>query len=204
MAGTIYQETAAFDAIHDALRYEAYAQIVGEPDAGQAKQRYDALYDRYGSNSAVFSSLGKASDFWQHTFESLDLASVLQPDPEVSKALVRLSEVMPVSIFTNFKPQKIQSVLQILGIRRDIFTHILSGDDVSRRKPDLEGFKKMVEMSDLPPDQLIYVGDRVDVDIKPAKSVGMLTCLLWQSSNEANFSANNFRDVYNIIQNGHL
>jgi HAD superfamily hydrolase (TIGR01549 family) len=199
VGGTLYEETSTFDAVHDALRYSTYADIVGEHDAERAKGSYGELYAQYGSNSAVFSSLGKPSDFWQNTFDSMNLADILTPNPTVSKTLEQLSNIMPVSLFTNFKPAKIENVLQLVGVRSDIFTNVISGDDVKKRKPDSEGFEKMVEVSGIPPNQLLYVGDRVDVDIKPAKAVGMLTCLIYQTSPEADYSILEFSELLSVV-----
>lgn len=199
MGGTLYHETPAFDAVHDELRYKTFADITGTPLA-KAEVRYQELYERYGSNSAVFTSLGKPSDFWQNTFDTMDLSAVLEPEPYVNQALGELSTYVPVSIFTNFKHNKIHTVLKLLGVNRELFTHILSGDDVSKRKPDHEGFEKMVELSGLRPSELLYVGDRVDVDIKPAKAVGIKTALLWQSSDEADYLVQDFSELIQVIK----
>jgi HAD superfamily hydrolase (TIGR01549 family) len=200
MGGTLYRETPEFDVVHDELRYRTYADIVGEPDLNKAKQQYDELYKIHNSNSKVFSSLGKPSDFWQQAFDELDLARVLKPDPILPQTLEQISQLVPISIFTNFKPAKIRQVLDLLTIDYGLFANILSGDDVSERKPSPEGFYKMVELSKLPADQILYIGDRVDVDIKPARAVGMRTCLVWQSSPDADYSAANFLELRQVLR----
>lgn len=200
MGGTLYQETAAFKKEHDTLRYKAYADIVNEPDMAKAKQGYDAMYTAYGSNSAVFTKLGKPSDYWQNIFDNLDLATVLIPDQTVKTTLMSLSRKVPISLFTNFKPQRIAEVCHLLTIDASIFTHILSGDDVKKRKPDVEGFEKMVQLSNLPAHDVLYVGDRIDVDIKPAHSIGIRTCLVWSSSDTADYSAPTFSSLEDMIR----
>lgn len=199
MGGTLYRETSAFDEQHDKLRYEAYAAITGVP-VGEAESKYLELYAHFGSNSAVFTSLGKPSDFWQNTFDDMDLAAVLEPDSTVNQTIVELSRHVPVSIFTNFKPVKIETVLSLLGIDQAVFTHILSGDDVTERKPNLEGFEKMIELSGLPAEELLYVGDRINVDIKPARAVGIKTALLWQASGEADYCAMSYPELMEVIK----
>lgn len=200
MGGTLYQETAAFKTEHDALRYKAYADIVNEPDIAKAKQGYDAMYATQGSNSAVFTALGKPSDYWQNIFDNMDLSTVLIPDQTVNSTLKSLGRSVPISLFTNFKPQRITEVCHILNIDELIFTHVLSGDDVKKRKPDEEGFEKMVQLSNLPANEILYVGDRIDVDIKPAHSIGMRTCLVWASSDVADYSAPSFSALEDTIQ----
>ena len=76
----------------------------------------------------------------------------------------------------------------------------MCGDDIPVRKPALDGFYKMVETSNLPPEQNLYVGDRVEVDIKPAKRIGMKTCLIYSQSDEADYSVNTFQELAQVLK----
>lgn len=200
MAGTLYFENERFVLEHDALRFRKYAEITHKPNDDTTAREYMELYNKLGSNSAVFRSFGEASDYWQQAFEDMDLSSLLSPDQNVIDTLKKLKAIVPISLFTNFKTQKIKKTLNLLDIPEDYFTHILSGDDISERKPNPEGFHKMIELSHLPAESILYVGDRIDVDIKPAKAVGMKACLLWEKSDEADYFAASFSDIPQAIQ----
>lgn len=63
---------------------------------------------------------------------------------------------------------------------------------MGKPKPDLAGFRKMVELSGADAGDVLYVGDKVNKDVLPAKQVGMQTCLLWAESPEADFCARTF------------
>jgi len=204
MGGTLYKETPEFKAVHDKHLYATYARLVGEQHIAKAKLDYDALYKQYGSNSAVFRSLGMPSDFWHKAFDELDVSSLLSPDFDTISTLKAIKKTLPISLFTNIKPNTIKNVLAHLQIPITDFTYIISGDDIKERKPNLEGFHKMVELTNLPPDEIMYVGDRIDVDIKPAKAVGMKTCLVWSSSDEADHSAGTFSELKDILANASL
>lgn len=197
--GTLFRETPEFSVVHDKHRVVVYAKLVNEQNLDKAKKDYDELYKRYGSNSAAFRSLGVKSDYWMKEFEKLDLSDLIKPNPEIINTLSAIKKKVPISIFTNLRPAKIRDTLEHLQIPFEYFTHIISGDDVAERKPHLEGFNKMVSLSKLPADKLMFIGDRIDVDIKPAKQVGMATCLVWSSSAEADYSAPHFKDLKEII-----
>lgn len=199
MAGTLYKETPEFQSAHDELRYTTYAKLVGQDDLAKAEEEYEKLYAQYGSNSAVFRSLGQPSDFWMHAFEEMDVTTFLKPDPIVTKTLASLKDQLPISIFTNFKREKVLALLEHLEIPASSFTHILSGDDVPERKPALHGFHRMIELSGVPAEQIVYVGDRVDVDIKPAKQLGMKTCLIYGESDEADYCIDDFAKLKEIV-----
>jgi FMN phosphatase YigB (HAD superfamily) len=116
LGGTLYRETTAFEKVHDRHRYSAYATLVGEKDLAHAKQTYDELYKKYGSNSAVFSSLGKPSDYWQKIFEKMDLTEFIKSDKTVIETLAAVKDLVPISLFTNFRTPRIHEVLACLEI----------------------------------------------------------------------------------------
>jgi HAD superfamily hydrolase (TIGR01549 family) len=68
------------------------------------------------------------------------------------------------------------------GILRDLFTGdvdlIGTSDDWGASKPDPEFFVRVAEHVPFNPDEILYVGDRVDNDIRPALAAGMLTALV--------------------------
>jgi HAD superfamily hydrolase (TIGR01549 family) len=200
MAGTLYREAGEFQVQHDKLRYETYAAVVGEKDPEVAREQYEELYKQYGSNSAVFRSLGKPSDYWQRAFDDINLTGLVSPEKSVTNSLREIKTIVPISLFSNLKPEKIKSVLQLLEIPSDYFTHILSGDDIKERKPALDGFHRMIEVSGVDAAAIMYVGDRVSVDIKPAKEVGMSTCLIWGESTEADYSAKTFLELVEVVK----
>jgi FMN phosphatase YigB (HAD superfamily) len=53
-------------------------------------------------------------------------------------------------------------------------------------KPDLKFFEKIVDVTGIPGNRIVYVGDRVDNDVIPARNAGMWTVLvrrgLWAES----------------------
>ncbi|HSA84132.1 MAG TPA: HAD family hydrolase [Patescibacteria group bacterium] len=210
-AGTLYRETPEFVHVHESYRYKTYGEVVGISDMEQAKKEYDQLYQQYGSNSAVFKHLGKSDNYWQQAVDSLDRKIFFFPDKEVIGTLDSLRKIVPISIYSNFMLSKIQEMLTHLEIPEAYFTYILTGDDIEKRKPALDGFYKMIELSqqkagrslaeELPPNQLVYVGDREAVDIIPAKNVGMQTVLLYGNGRKtvADHSFDSFQELCSLV-----
>ncbi len=130
----------------------------------------------------------------------MDETQFFKPSQEVIDILKRLKELVPISIFTNVKPERNLNTLQAIGINHVWFTYILTGDDIQERKPALDGFHLMIERSGIPASQMLYVGDRVDVDVKPAKAVNMLTCLLYSKSAEADFCFDTFSEILQLFE----
>lgn len=68
------------------------------------------------------------------------------------------------------------------GILRELFTPdvdlIGTSDDWGASKPDPEFFVRVAEVVPFEPDEILYVGDRVDNDLRPAVAAGMHTALV--------------------------
>ncbi|MFJ9863211.1 HAD family hydrolase [Streptomyces sp. NPDC101165] len=67
-------------------------------------------------------------------------------------------------------------------ILRELFSHdvdlIGTSDDWGASKPDLGFFKRVAETVPFDVDEILYVGDRCDNDIRPAREAGMRTALV--------------------------
>ncbi|EHM31365.1 HAD-superfamily hydrolase [Streptomyces sp. W007] len=68
------------------------------------------------------------------------------------------------------------------GILRALFAQdvdlIGTSDDWGASKPDPEFFVRVAEVVPAEPDEILYVGDRVDNDLRPAVAAGMWTALV--------------------------
>jgi putative hydrolase of the HAD superfamily len=199
LEGTLTIRSDEFNEAHNQLRYKTYAEVVGKPLTDELKKEFEELYSKHGSNSSVFRSLGYSSAFWQKRFNKLDKAKYYKPMKTIYTTLEKLKEKVLISIFTNLKPDEVQSTLNIIKVNKSWFKFIISGDDVKERKPALDGFHLMIKKSGLPPEEILYVGDRVKVDVIPAKKVGMKTCLVWNKSEEADYSFENFEDILSLF-----
>lgn len=52
---------------------------------------------------------------------------------------------------------------------------LATSDDWGATKPDVAFFHKLIEVSGHQPDEIAYVGDRLDNDIRPAGKAGLFT-----------------------------
>jgi HAD superfamily hydrolase (TIGR01549 family) len=68
------------------------------------------------------------------------------------------------------------------GILRDLFTEdvdlIGTSDDWGASKPDPEFFERVAAVVPYNPDEILYVGDRIDNDLRPGSQAGMHTALI--------------------------
>jgi HAD superfamily hydrolase (TIGR01549 family) len=73
------------------------------------------------------------------------------------------------------QPSAAEAVLRSIGLPFDL---VATSDSWGIAKPDPAFFERLVAELDLSPDEVAYVGDRVDNDIRPAAAAGMVAVLI--------------------------
>lgn len=180
--------------------HSSYATTVGKELTPELIHEYKELVKQYKSNSAVFASLGLPATFLADQTSKMDPHKIYQLiDAHIPEVVQKLKDIVPVSIFSN---NRLDTLLPALSLELEWFTHILGPDAVKKPKPDLEGFNKMIELSGVPADEILYIGDNVEKDLVPAKKVGIATGLLWAQSSEADYCFADFQDILSLVQKG--
>ncbi|OGJ02493.1 hypothetical protein A3I95_03580 [Candidatus Nomurabacteria bacterium RIFCSPLOWO2_02_FULL_44_12] len=131
------------------------------------------------------------------TLASISYFSYCLTDPNIPKVLEDLGKIIPISLFSNIDVKKI---LPELGINPRWFTHILSANQVRAPKPALDGFNKIIELSGVPREEIIYIGDHLEKDIIPAKTVGIKAGTVFEKVPEADYCFEDFKDILEFIK----
>jgi FMN phosphatase YigB (HAD superfamily) len=197
--GTLTVRTPAYRRAHDELLLETFAEVTGRPESDELSEELKHLKLRYGSNSAVFHAYGQPPDFWAKRFDRLDQARFYAPSRQVTETVQAIGRAWPMSLFTNVTRSNLDKTLRLIALDPAWFIHILTGDDVPERKPAIDGFVAMIEKSAVPAADILYVCDRVDVDVRPAKKVGLRTCLVWGQTEEADYSCSDFAGLRDVL-----
>ncbi|MDW8758776.1 HAD family hydrolase [Streptococcus suis] len=93
--------------------------------------------------------------------------------PETIGVLEKLSQNYRLGIVAN-QSSTAREILREWGLD-SYFQVIILSEEVGIRKPDTRIFKLALEEAGISVDKAVYVGDRYDNDILPAKSLGMYT-----------------------------
>ena len=103
----------------------------------------------------------------------------------VPKLLETLHEKgIETGIVTTKYHRRIQEILTVNAVER-LVDAIVGGDDVKRPKPDPEGILSLQERFDIPPKEMLYVGDSVvDAQAAQAAHVDFIAVLTGTSTPE--------------------
>lgn len=96
--------------------------------------------------------------------------------PDVRGCLSELRELGLTVVLAGNQPAQRSGQLAALDLPAD---HILTSEELGAEKPDPRFFEAVrSRLGDPAPEQLLYVGDRVDNDLLPAVALGWRTCWL--------------------------
>ena len=111
-----------------------------------------------------------------------------KPYPEARHVLNALSERYRIGIIANQSPGT-EARLDKWGLSRFI-SLCLPSAELGISKPDLAIFELAMERSDCEPEHAVMVGDRIDNDITPAKSLGWKTIRIKQGLSQGQIPMN--------------
>ena len=136
----------------------------------QARRRLEGSDTSLGN---LFLALGipmETSIAWRE--ELIRPAEWLKPDARLDAALAALAGTFPLCLVTNNPRSVGLASLDALGVSRH-FPILIGLDDTMRSKPDSAPFRFAAKKLGLAAETLVSIGDREDVDIRPALSLGM-------------------------------
>lgn len=135
-----------------------------------------------------------------------------KPFKDVIKTLEKLRSLkIKTAIITDGSPKKQYEKILRLKIENLVDAIIIS-DEVAVRKPNPELFAFFLEKYQCKPTEVIYVGDRLERDIKPANKNGIITVLVHRgtkydpkktkikSNIKPNYHINSLYELFNIIK----
>jgi len=128
----------------------------------------------------------------------IDRSKFLMRDEKLIKMFEGLKGYRQV-VLSNMRRESLLRTMEILGLDKSIFDFLVLPDETGVTKPDLRAFKMVLEKTGLKPSEHLFVGDREEVDIVPAKRFGMQTCFVWGKSKEADISIGSVYGLSDVL-----
>lgn len=174
--GTLYPAT---NKLRQAIRQQQLAAVANKHDLDlpAAAQKFDQLYQQLRSTTKTLTNLGlNGHQFYLDLWQQLDLGQYVQPNPALQQKLAAIhrSSRWQQYLLTNSNDQAaIELKLNCLGISSEVFDRLFNSIDLGHNKPDKEAFACLWETSGYKPAEIVYIGDRDQTDIEPAKQYGL-------------------------------
>jgi len=181
IGGVMYDDTVYARALNTALRTlgasftdEGFDEVYRSARAAQSGSFRELLARRFlGPDADIGALEAEASKHWAYPPEALH--ADVRPCLDVLAGRYRLG------ILAN-QPSAVKDALHRDGLDRAFQVWGVS-DDVGFSKPDPRLFAHVLEAAEVAPGESVMVGDRLDYDVRPAKSCGMHA--IWMLRGEA-------------------
>ncbi|MCM1194784.1 MAG: HAD family hydrolase [Firmicutes bacterium] len=189
--------------IDESAEYERRLKII----ARSAKIPYKAVYaktaelygEHFKGDTEVAKVLGVSKPQWDSNNETVY--------PDTSETLKTLNQKYRIGIIAN-QPEGAERRLKKFGIMPYV-SLVVSSFEIGIEKPDLEIFETALDRAGCRAEHSVMIGDRVDNDIIPAKSLGMRTVWIkqgfgrfWKISDEserADVTVERIRELLTVL-----
>ena len=193
--GTLYKMPTKLSAIMGMKVIKWAAEKLGR-DEDEFAQEYLERRDNYRSNTLTLNSYGlNGEEIFQKVGDEFPLDQFLGRDEKLVILINNLKRKYQLFIITNGTGRQVEKKLKVLGLNYHDFEPRIYCYDQGWIKPEPAPFLAAIEALQLRPEAMVYVGDREDVDVEGAKSVGMKAVLVGGTSRLADQSV---VDIYHL------
>ncbi len=195
--------------LYKSIEYEKYLResihrVLGEIlgiDHNVAGMRLESLKKDLKTVSLSVQVMGvDRKRFYELLAEKINPSIYIKPHPEVKRLLSELRERnLKIGCHTNSGKMLFLKVIKAIGLTVNDFDVVVTSDD-AEPKPLKNGYILLSRLLGLPFNRILYVGDRWEVEVKPAKELGMVTALIHSRDGEPDFYLNSITEVVQIIE----
>ena len=197
--GTLYHTPEAMGAaVGKILIEKAAAMLNRDPD--ELAEEYLKRRDEYRSNTYTLNSFGLPGEqIFQEVWDAIAIEQYVAKDTRLVVMIARLKKKYPLFLISNGTGSQVERKLTHLGLDYHDFDPRIYCYDQGWMKPDPQPFLAAIEALSLRPEEIVYVGDREDIDIEGAHGVGMQAIYVGGVSEQAEASIETVYDIVNIL-----
>lgn len=181
--GTLYRSVEYEEHISDKIN-EILSELLGISKE-EARARLQEKKRIFKTVSKSVEALGvDRRDLFNRLAERLEIEKHIPRRPDVAKSLRTLRERgVKVVLHTNSGRKLAERILNSLGVDSSCYDMLVTSDEVEP-KPSQDGYRYILEKTGAEPWEAVYVGDRYEVEIKPAEEIGMKTIIVGEGKYE--------------------
>lgn len=180
--GTINTSTSYYNT----LRQHTISYIAKRKGISRAEAEKLLLEAKKKLKSTVkaIESLGISRyDYHREMAACMDVFKLVPKDPSFLKLIQTLKSFgFKLGVLSNTGRELVLKVLQAKGCEIDFFDVILTSDE-TELKPSTKPYLLICQRLNVSPEYVLYVGDRLELELEPASKVGMKTVLVKSSLN---------------------
>jgi len=163
------------------------------------QQKYSELHSSHGSLMAIgIENEDLAISIVQEALENADISSSLSRDIKLNDMLKKLSQYYKLFMITGSRKDLAIKKLDALGVDKNLFYPALYAYSIYERYNG-SAFSYVSSIISIPPNRIMFVGDREKSDILPAKKLGIKTAIVNSMSQSADYQLKTIYDLEEIL-----
>ncbi len=176
--GTLYRDSVIAAKFAEAAyhTYASFNECSIEESSNIVEDRRNTLSREKGNQvpyTLTLLSLGIPMEVWHATnIDYFNPSDYLAVNDDLRNCLMDLKKNYLLAVITNNNQVQCERMLEAIGIR-SLFDKLFTYNTFKLLKPDLEFFKKASTTINVPVKKCVMIGDRYNIDLAPAKSLGM-------------------------------
>ncbi len=200
--GTLYKNTPEIDnRVRMQIAHKLLNKCVSLDNINSARDFFEKRYAEIQSGTGVLREVGyeDASATMDDCLANADVVNLIEFNPELNEILRGVNSQYVTYILTSSPMNLSLSKLEKIGIA-DIFDFMFFGDNpIGLSKSKGTAFDYAINQIGFSGEDYIYIGDRLNSDILPAKNKGMSTVAVWKNISEADYYIENIKDIGELI-----
>lgn len=198
--GTLYHTPEQMNIeVGKILIHKAAQALTQDPDV--LADEYLKRREELRSNTQTLNSFGlDGEQIFQDVWDTIAIEKYVAPDPKLVAMIETLKQKYRLFIITNGSGRQVERKLSYLGLDYRDFDPRIYCYDQDWVKPEPAPFLLAIESLNLKPNEIVYVGDRVDIDIEGASAVEMKTIYVGGESDLADMSCPSVYDVALMLE----
>ncbi len=168
----------------------------------EAKAKLRTLRKDVASISWCLIKLGiNLKEFYEELAKRVNPSNYIKEAKDVKTLLRKLKEAgFKLAVHTNSGKALALKVLEALGIEPSMFDIMVTSDD-AEPKPSRDGYLKILEIAGMAAEEVVYVGDRYDIDLKTAKDLGIKTVMVGKGTapNDVDFKVESILEIEDLF-----
>lgn len=197
--GTLYNAPDAMSvAVAKILIEKAAAALSRDPD--DLAEEYIKRRDEFRSNTKTLNSFGLDGEkIFQDVWDGIAIEKYVTQDDRLVAMIADLKQKYQLFIISNGTGRQVERKLKYLGLNYKDFDPRIYCYDQGWVKPDPQPFLAAMESLNIQPEEIVYAGDREDIDIEGAQAVGMKAIFVGGISEKADASVEAVYDIVSIL-----
>jgi len=169
-------------------------------DEDDFAEEYLLRKEKFRGNTLTLNSYGLAGEeIFQRVTDDFPIEKFVQRDARLIQLIKDLKKNYKLFIITNGTGRQVEKKLSLLGLDYHNFDPRIYCFDQGWVKPDPAPFLAAIESVEMTPEEIVYVGDREDLDVEGAKAVGMKTIFIGEGESGADACCESVYDIVTVL-----